>query len=364
MRLPGLALAAVAAAAAATACCAHALHRYGHAYQAPGDFTAEQYSEIAATFPVFTVEKRHAFAVYGDSSAPSSSPAHYNSINATIGTARKIKALNSSVRVLMYWNSEVNYGFYECEAQVQKAWLLNGGGGKLGHGSYNYSVPAFRQWWTSCAVGAFRQAGGLIDGFFLDAAPKVATHFPNGAALWGAMVDELRAAVGPDAFFIYNGYYAVGDGGGAQVAGAPWLAHTDAVYVESLASLGGAQPRIAPAHAASFLRWVASASAGGKLVFGHGLAPPSNSSGGDTDFVFGLAVYLLVADDPDASGWFLGNAGYNVDQGLLTPHARYAVSVGRPLAPFSQAGQVLSRGFEGANVTVDLASRTATIEQG
>ena len=65
------------------------LRAYGHAYQAPGDFTDAQYASIAARFPVFTVEKRHAWGVYGNASARGT-PAAYNSIAASVGTARKM----------------------------------------------------------------------------------------------------------------------------------------------------------------------------------------------------------------------------------------------------------------------------------
>ena len=103
------------------------LRAYGHAYQAPGDFTPSQYATIASRYPIFTIEKRHAWGVYGNASAPPGSPARHNSIAATVGTARKIKALNSSTRVLMYWNSALNFNLYECEAEVQPPPRLSSG---------------------------------------------------------------------------------------------------------------------------------------------------------------------------------------------------------------------------------------------
>ena len=55
---------------------------YGHAYQSPGDFSESEYAFIAATYPIFTVEKRHASGVYGDASAPA--PRRTNSIAASV----------------------------------------------------------------------------------------------------------------------------------------------------------------------------------------------------------------------------------------------------------------------------------------
>jgi len=76
------------------------LHAYGHAYgPRPLDFTPGQYAAIASRFAIFTVEKDHAAAVYGNISAPP--PSRTNSIAATVGTARKIKALNANVKVLL-----------------------------------------------------------------------------------------------------------------------------------------------------------------------------------------------------------------------------------------------------------------------
>eukprot|EP00662_Eupelagonemidae_sp_cell21_P036635 gene36635-46162_t len=65
---------------------------------------ADQYAAIASRFSIFTVEKAHAAA-------------RTNSVRATVGTARKIKALNESVKVLMYWNAALNFNFYECESE-------------------------------------------------------------------------------------------------------------------------------------------------------------------------------------------------------------------------------------------------------
>jgi hypothetical protein len=93
---------------------AFAVRPYGHAFGVPpADFTEPEYAFIAANFPIFTVEKRHAMAVYGDPAAPPTSPFRYNSIAASIGTARKIKSLNPAAKVLMYWNSGLHWNFYE-----------------------------------------------------------------------------------------------------------------------------------------------------------------------------------------------------------------------------------------------------------
>jgi hypothetical protein len=152
---------------------AAALHPYGHAFSRPGDFTAEQITAIASRFEVFTVEKSTAADVYGRN----------GSIAATIGTAKRIKAENNSVKVLMYWNAALHYNTYECESEVQPSWTFKAKGHAQPY--YNYSVFAFRRWWVQCAVDAFWgnqpwSEDGWIDGFFLDATPKVASGQNGG----------------------------------------------------------------------------------------------------------------------------------------------------------------------------------------
>ncbi len=125
-----------------------AIQQYGHAY-ATNDFTPDQYTQIANTFPIFTIEKRHAYTIYGDASQSGAN--HYKSIAATIGTANKIKAINKNVKVLMYWNTALHYNMYECETQVVQSWLMPG---TASPPLYDYANADFRTWWVKCAVDA------------------------------------------------------------------------------------------------------------------------------------------------------------------------------------------------------------------
>ena len=337
--------------------------QYGHAFQSPGDFSESEYYSIASTFPIFTVEKRHAPAVYGNASAPY--PFQSNSIAASVGTARKIKALNSSVRVLMYWNSALHWNFYECEADVRPSWLLPPSHG-LPVAAYDYASADFRAWWVACAVGALRNSSGALDGLFVDAAPKLswAGQPSNAFDLWGAMLDAVRAAV-PDAFLIFNGdYYS---DSAAVIANSSLLVHAAAVYVESLADLIEDAAKDPPSTIVAYLRYLAATAADDpkKLLVGHGALNASSAQNPSDQraFVFGLAVYLLVTPDPSTS-YFLANFGYRVDQGLLFPHAEYAVAYGQPLGDFVARGSVLTRKFTNATVTVDLETQTGSITVG
>jgi len=70
---------------------------YGHAFS-NNEFTQEEYQFIAEKMPIFTVEKRHAHKVHGSA----------KSEQATLSTARKIKALNPDATVLFYASDIAN----------------------------------------------------------------------------------------------------------------------------------------------------------------------------------------------------------------------------------------------------------------
>lgn len=336
----------------------HSILQYGHAFNVPGDFTSGEYTRIAATFPIFTVEKRHAYEIYGNASAPY--PFKSNSIAASIGTARKIKALNTSVRVLMYWNSALHWNFYECEADVQPSWLLPP---KHGYPAlfYNYSVPEFRAWWVGCAIGALRNSSGALDGLFIDAVNKVSV---DSYGVWGEMMDAIRAAA-PRAFLIYNGDgYNHND---SVSANSSLLPRADAVYLESTANLVTDAVKDPPSVIIAYLQYLAASAAAEptKLFFGKGhletaTQPDPNNP---ATFTFGLAVFLLITPNP-ATSYFISNDGYNIDQGVLLPHAAYALPYGMPLGAFAVNGAVLTRNFTNATVVVDLATQVARIDVG
>jgi len=341
--------------------CAVGILLYGHAYEAPGDFSPAQYAFIAANFPLFTIEKRHAYGVYGVSSAPA--PRRYNSIAASVGTARKIKLLNSTARVLLYWNAALHYNMYECESAVQRSWLIDAGGQP--QLLYNYTIADFRAWWVSCAVDALRNSSGALDGVFIDAAPKLSRFQDNPAAIvyaqFARMLDDIRAAV-PGAFIVFNGNY--NEPSGRVLANATeLLPHADAVYAESMAHLDSQTAAARPDLSIAYLKFLAASSAAaavGKHFIAHGPLDPSDAG---RSFTFGLALFLLVTPNP-STGWFLANDGYSVNQGLMVPHPEYAFAYGAPRGPFSVNGTVLFRTFDNATVAVDLIKRNATIVMG
>ncbi len=349
---------------------AFAINAYGHAYSRPLDFSPQQYQEIASRFSVFTVEKAHAASVYGNASALP--PFKTNSIASTIGTARKIKAINASVKVLMYWNAALHFNFYECESQVQPSWVMpSPPGSRMKVPFYNYSVPEFREWWVKCAVDAISNSSGALSGLFLDATPKVAEQdhntelyaqhlLSNNMDNWGSMVDQIRKALGPDAIIIDNGFFRTGSG--QKLAGDDAWSHTTCSYTESMSGVG-TPSYSSPANGMALLLWVANASQAhpypNRVLIGHGGMEDT------TAFMFGLAKYLLVTSTV-ANGWFLANDGYGITDGILDQPMRVyeqGVGCGEPTEMVRVVGEyVLRRAFEFGNVTVDVGKGTATID--
>eukprot|EP00040_Diaphanoeca_grandis_P000769 m.16419 g.16419 ORF g.16419 m.16419 type:complete len:376 (+) comp11033_c0_seq1:83-1210(+) len=349
-----------------------ALRAYGHAYGVrPHDFTSAQYAAIASRFEVFTVEKDHATDVYGNSTAPHTSPHRTNSIAASVGTARKIKALNASVKVLMYWNSALHYNFYECESEVQPSWIMPGPNPAKSVPFYNYSVPAFRAWWVRCAVDAVQNSNGALDGLFLDATPKV--DVTDQLDAWGAMVDQLRAALGANAILIDNGFFL--QPSGKKLAGDAAWEHTSSSYTESMSSVGGESNA---EKGVQYLLWVAQSAQKfpypNRTLIGHGgISSNATTDVGDNavldpTFRFGLAKYLLTTSTV-ANGWFLANHGYCIDEGLLSqPMSVYSgvgVGCGEPISMVERVGGPnsfrLQRMFEHGSIVVDVDTQNASI---
>jgi|TARA_B110000208_G_scaffold13126_1_gene16051 hypothetical protein len=341
-----------------------ALHAYGHAYSRPNDFTPAQYAQIAARFEIFTVEKDHAASVYGNATA--AKPFTTNSIAASVGTARKIKAINPAVKVLMYWNSALFFDLYECEADVdKKAWLMPGPPHKPKPLFYNYSVPAMRKWWVKCAIDAVQSSGGALDGLFFDATPKLAAA--KATALWGSMVDEIRAALGADAILLDNGFFL--SSSGEMLGGDDAWSHTKFGYIESLEKIGHIESLKTVENSLLYLSDVSNASAlhpaPTRRFIGHG------DDFSDATFAYSLATYMMVTSSMK-EGWFLANNGsYSIDGGLLNqprlPYSKGGLGCGEPSWPYytivssTPSSVVVQRLFTTGHVELDLVKDTSVI---
>ena len=196
---------------------------------------------------------------------------------------------------------------------------------------YNYSVPAFREWWVECAVQSVQNSSGMLDGLFLDATPKVATS--GSIDFWDSMVDDIRRALGTQAIVIDNGFYETQREG--HLAGEGQWRHSGMAYAESLANVGtGSQSVSADI---DHLTWISNSSANftDGVLIGHG---QFDSSKPTASFEYGLAKYLLVTQTC-RDGYFLSNAGYSIDGGILEQpnmefYFQHGAGCGEPLTPY------------------------------
>ena len=62
------------------------------------------------------------------------------------------------------WNAALHYNLYECESEVRAGWTMPNPNPKKTVRYWNYSVPAFRDWWVRCAIDAVMGSGGALDG--------------------------------------------------------------------------------------------------------------------------------------------------------------------------------------------------------
>lgn len=315
------------------------IQRYGHAYSVPHDFTADQYTYIAQNYPIFTVEKRHAYVDYGGN--PSSEAA-------TIGTAAKIKAINSKTKVLLYWNSILNYQLYESQATLptdHPEWIAGIHAGTRLE-MYDLNNSDLQTWWINSAASIVNR--GNLDGVFLDAIPKVPDSMQASLL---SMIDALRAKIGMDKVVIYNGFRVANPKN--IYGGSNYLDHASGVFVEAFLS----DPVDTKEDAAALLDMLIAAQKTGKTIVVRG-SPSTTWGTTQTDMKFDVAAFLLFYG---ANSYFEYNWGYGSDSGLLVDFPEYALSIGQPLGDAVRSGWVYTREFEHASVRIDFEHVTASI---
>ncbi|MFC2090516.1 putative glycoside hydrolase [Bacteroidota bacterium] len=321
------------------------IQRYGHGYSDPNDFTPEEYDYIAKNYSIFTVEKRHAWADYGPKP---------NTEAATIGTAKKLKAINPDIKVLMYWNIVLNWNYYESQTEFNKHPEWRARDWEFQHvnidpiPTYDLNNPEVQEWWINAIADPILR--GDLDGVFLDAAPKVPED--QYESLY-KIIDTLRARIGEDKIVIYNGFrvHDTNLQGGQDL-----IDHTTGVYIEFFL----AKPNDTKEEAALLFDNLIEAQKKGKMIVPCG-KPGSVLPGTKQEAIyFNIACYLLFYG-PDS--YYLYNYGYGKTRGMLEDYPEYNLSPGKPLGSAVRNGWVYTREFENMTVTVDLVKKEAKIEE-
>ena len=318
------------------------IQRYGHGYSAPHDFTDKEIEYIANNYSIFTVEKRSGYLDWGPKP---------NTEAATIGTAKRLKAINPDIKVLLYWNAVMNYeALYESNKifgqhpeWVHSIWET-GSGAK--YEIYDLDNSDCRDWWVSSITDCIER--GDLYGVFIDAVPKAdVSGLKDG--LFKAL-DAVRANIGDDKIIIYNGYRF--PNANAMQGGPDVLEHASGVFVE----LFFTNPQNTKEASARMLDALLEIDSGKMIV------PRCSPGWGDSrsNITFSFAAFLLVYGP---NSYFIANWGYDKNQGMLTDFPEYDLVPGEPLGKAVRKGWVYTREFEHLSVTVDLANGTASIEE-
>jgi hypothetical protein len=176
--------------------------------------TDEQVAFVANTYAIVSIEKCFAEANFT------------NTEDAVVATARRLKAVNDSVKVLMYYH--VSQDFSDCYAAGRTVfnatpawWLKDDSGALYGDPSrrvHDTTLQAVLDYYPASIVNATRLPGaypGLLDGIFADGTGG--TSFSNMNAARLSAVDEgqkvmmnmtraaIQTAMGPTAQVIGNG---------------------------------------------------------------------------------------------------------------------------------------------------------------
>ena len=319
------------------------IQRYGHGFSDPHDFTPEEYEYIANNYSIFTVEKRHAWADYGEKP---------NTEAATIGTAKKLKEINPEIKVLMYWNIVLNWNFYESQSEFNKhpEWVYRDWVFQIANVKpipmYDLNNPEVQRWWVNAIADPVLR--GDLDGVFLDASPKVPKE--QYESLF-KMIDAVRAKIGQDRIVIYNGFRV--DDTTLQ-GGQEFIDHTSGVFIEFFFH----KPLDTKEEAAFLFDNLIEAQKKGKMIIPRG-SPRSVLPGTREPFLFSFASFLLFHGP---NSYYLYNSGYEKTRGMLESHTEFDLEPGKPLGNAVRNGWVYTREFEKVTVTVNLETKEARIE--
>ncbi|MHC4199943.1 MAG: putative glycoside hydrolase [Planctomycetota bacterium] len=298
--------------------------------------------------------------------------------------ARRLKKANPRAKVLFYWNSFLNYPFYEASAATRghPDWVFRDGKGQPLHKKnrweqYNLLDPGFRAWWASVAGKAVKEYG--CDGVFMDAVDQAKRPIWMKKG-WGegkepllteAIVKMMRLArreMGDKALLIYNGIRSLD---GADVTrGMGYLPHADGTTVESFTIIRSRSKEAI----ARDIEAIQKSGRMGKIVVVKGwpdpdftwlnteklkLSPDRLAEEARRKITFTLACFLAAAQE---HSYFAYSWGWRAEHGSLIDYPEYHKPLGRPKGDAARNGWVYTRSFEHASVWVDVSKRTAGID--
>lgn len=287
---------------------------------------------INNNFSIFTIEKRHARNRFGNPTSEEASRV----------VAGEIRDRNDSTDVLFYWNADISYDtIYQTlfDRRIAEPRDFELDENSVTGVSFPWRNIAFRDFWRDTANN--QVASSQLTGVFVDA------FFRN--ELYGTDVRALAAITDLNGLVIYNGY---------RVTGTNVLAHrnvldvTDGVFVEAFFH----QSVDTTAEGHLLMDELVNNVPSDKYILCRGAA---GSFG--TDFRFSHVAYLMVANDKTFYSWGGSNNSYDADDSMTFFSTTFNINTGPPLGKATRDGDVWTRSFENATVTINMASKTSNI---
>lgn len=335
---------------------------YAHVGKTSGDFTTEELDFLASHFNFITIEKHQA------------SKKHGSTESGFVVAAREIKKRNPHAKVLFYWNASLDTsskrGVYEAmETFPANGFLTDSEGDPVLRRktvpNYDLTKREVRQWWSDVAAKAVRDLGA--DGIFADAMGQSREKglsddkITELVAARVALLEETRRKIGSDKLIIYNGLLKddpdkllrFADGAMIESFGHPKYGNSKEALTESFEAT----------HAAS---------SDGKIVI---LKAWPGFSFRQTEMMqkprkelsrlsreritFPLACFLIAAQ-PHC--YLHYTWGYREMHGTFDGYPELDKPLGPPKGDATRTGWTYKREFAHASVSVDVETRTATID--
>ncbi|WP_236621074.1 alpha-L-fucosidase [Rhodopirellula sallentina] len=330
--------------------------------------------EYLAGFPVITLEKTTGSKTYGSSEQGS------------LEAAKAIKKINPKAKVLYYRNVMCNYGTYRVNEglnQIPGAFLVaRNGKTKLHRGVrevYDLSNPALRRWWVDHCVEMTEH--DAIDGIFLDGNIKALEQAflkkEIGVAKkqavtdgYATMMQDLRNQTPSAKLLIANIIRAR-----LPHSGLDYLQYFDGSYLEGIESQANGLSRLE--YLAKGIAATQRAARDGKIIcmsMGLGrdatkglriddtrqrLQPGENTQ---PRLEYCLALFLVCAEK---YSYVYPHDGYSVNNNdssvWLQRFSEYDKPLGPPKGPAVKNGNVYTREFTHASVTLDIENETANL---
>lgn len=333
---------------------------YVHTCNSSGPFNDAAISALAR-YPLVTIEKGQGLFLVPDTKGGAE--------KRIVEALAAVKAVNSSVFTLFYYNSILSWDMYDLGQYLEATpalCLRNKTGGCVRipgdpafpqpHGGllvFDFTNPTVRKLWTQECANLTRDYPHVVDGCFADRAENTSG--------WVRELTPAKASA-----FVEAHYTALQDVQAALNAskpdGSPGILVANHVVIPGVlaAMIESFQP-----NEASILE-LATMSATGAIVEAHAGYFPGGTDKYCEEITNSLSAFLIGAGEGAyyhcSRGWISNSSFPAVEDEWLTWREEYSRPLGEPHGPAAKAGTLYTRLFStGTAVTFDTATNSGTI---